>query len=199
MDDRRRYFRITDHVIFNYRVVQEAELEQGVMQLMSNRMGRDHIQSAMLGMETRLQDLITVIGRARPEFAEAIDLLNKKISLVERMLNADRDNIDQGYLKQPSSEVNISAGGVSFQSPNPLAKDAKLELELVLLPSYTYIKAYGKVVNTVALEGTGEHRISVDFDYIREDDREELIHHVLLKQSEELMQKRAEQAAKAGS
>lgn len=192
MDDRRRFFRINDHVIFNYRTVQQESMEQGIMQLKSNRMGRDHIQSAMLGMETRLQDLITVVGRSRPEIADALDLLNKKISLVERMLNADRDNIDQGYLQKPSSEVSLSAGGLRFTSATAIKEGENLEVELVLLPEYSYIKAYARAVSCATEDGQEGYQIGVDFEYIREDDREAVIHHVLNKQSQLLVERRAQ-------
>jgi hypothetical protein len=189
-DDRRRYFRITDNVILNYRVVDQASLELGIIQLKSNRMGRDYLQSAMLGMETRLQELIILIGRTSPQVAEALDLLNKKTSMMERMLNADRDNIDLGTLQRPSSEVSLSAGGLSFDSDKALKDGENLEVELILLPDYTYIKAYGKVVSCYREEGQETLRIGVDIEFMREDDREEMIRHVLNRQTQLLMEKR---------
>ncbi len=189
-DDRRRYFRINDNVILNYRVVDQASMELGVIQLKSNRMGREHSQSALLGMETRLQELIMLIGRGSPHVAEALDLLNKKTSLVERMLNAERDNIDDGTLQRPSSEVSLSAGGLSFDSDTALDDGEYLEVELILLPEYTYIKAYGKVVSCSREEGQEPLRIGVDIEYMREDDREEMIRHVLNRQTQLLMEKR---------
>ena len=188
MDERRRYYRISDNVILNYRQVSAEVMAHGIEQLKTNRMGRAQLQSALLGMDVRLQDLITQIGRAREDFAEVLDLMNKKVSLLERMINAWMDDRDtEPVIESTPSEVSLSAGGLSFESSAPFELGAHLELELVLLPSYQYIKAYGDVVSSSGHEPRpGYYRIAVNFDWIREEDREEIIQQVFRKQAEEL-------------
>jgi len=188
MDERRRYYRIADNVILNYREVSAEVMAHGIEQLKTNRMGRAQLQSALLGMDVRLQELITQIGRAREDFAEVLDLMNKKVGLLERMINAwtgDRDT--EPVIDSSPSDVSLSAGGLSFESSVPYETGAHLELEMVLLPSYQYIKAYGDVVSSGEHESRpGYHRIAVNFDWIREEDRDEIIQQVFRKQAEEL-------------
>ncbi len=188
MDERRRYYRITDNVILNYREVSAEVMAHGIEQLKTNRMGRAQLQSALLGMDVRLQELITQIGRAREDFAEVLDLMNKKVSLLERMINAWMDDREtEPVIENAPSEVTLSAGGLSFEASAPFELGAHLELELVLLPSYQYIKAYGDVVSAGEHESRqGYHRIAVNFDWIREEDREEIIQQVFRKQAEDL-------------
>jgi len=194
MEERRRYYRITDHVILKFQQVDEASAKAGMARLQSDRMGRDQLRHALLGMESRLLDLITQIGRARPDFAEVLGLLNKKISLVERLVDATIGDSGEDILDNLPSEVNLSGAGVAFLSPREYPAGTLLELELVLLPRYDYIRAYGTVVKSEPDEAGGYH-LAVDYTYIRNDDREEIIQHVFRKQHEDLRQ---QQAARGG-
>jgi len=192
MDERRRYYRITDDVILNYREVSSEVMAHGIEQMKTSRMGRAQLQSALLGMDLRLQELIAQIGRAREDFAEVLDLLNKKVSLLERMMNVWIDDRDtEQVVESNPCEVTLSAGGVSFGSSTPFTMGAKLEIELVLLPSYHYIKAYGEVVSTGPHpQRQGMHALAIHFAWIREQDREEIVQQVFRKQAVELRQQR---------
>ncbi len=193
MEERRRHYRITDHVILKYHQVDEETAKSGMARLQADRMGRDQIRHALLGMETRLLDLIHQISRARPDLAEVLDLMNKKISLTERLVEASLGDSGEEILDQLPSEVNLSGAGLAFNSPDEYPPATLLEVELVLLPRYDYIRAYGSVVKCEPLEGGG-FRLAVDFSYIREDDREEIIQHVFRKQHEALRNKQAQES-----
>lgn len=70
-----------------------------------------------------------------------------------------------------------------------------LEVKLLLLPTYTGILTYGTLVDCVEVEGEEAdaeypYRLRIDFSFMRESDRDALIRHVLLKQSEWLRARR---------
>ena len=60
-----------------------------------------------------------------------------------------------------------------------------VELTLLLFPTFTCVRLYGKVVNrTTAPAGSeGDTLVGVDFSHIREGDRELIIRHVVQRQS----------------
>ncbi len=190
MEERRRYYRINDDVILRYRQVSEEVMQEGIHRLKSNRLGRSQLRHALLGMEARIQEMIVSIGRARPDFAEVLDLINKKTSLLERMVETlPLETGDDHLTEAPSCSVSLSAGGLSFDSDEVLPIGSFLDIDLVLLPAYQYIKVYGQVTEK---ETVDEHNAAVDFYSIRSEDREEIVQHVFRKQNEELYRRRIE-------
>jgi hypothetical protein len=93
----------------------------------------------------------------------------------------------------PTHDVNVSACGMAFRSFSPLLEGTSLELELLLFPSHQYVRAYGKVTccrNDAERDLGSAYKIAVDFKFIRDDDRELLVSHILKKQSELLKAER---------
>ena len=111
------------------------------------------------------------------------------------MLKRDNEE-DTGSGDLAQRHVNLSACGMALGSPAHIAVDAHLEIELVLLPNHRYIKAYAKVVacREQAEVCAPEDRfdVAVDFEYIRDEDREILIQHIFKKQAAQLRTERQE-------
>jgi c-di-GMP-binding flagellar brake protein YcgR len=193
MEDRRQFYRISDMVVLSYRVVQEASLTEAAQRIESEKLDRNNVHSLMLFMESRLQGTINRIGEEQPALAQALDLLNKKLGLLERVLNATSEYGDkhQALESEQVREVNLSAGGLAFNGRSSLAIGAHLELSLALLPDYRFIRAYGHVVNCRAGEFPDQpFQIAVEFEYIDEDDREFLVQHIFKLQTQELRRQR---------
>lgn len=198
MQDRRQFYRISDLLVLNYKVVQEETLTEAAQLVERGRLDRNNVHSLLLFMDSRLQGVISKIGQDDPAAAEALDLLNKKIGLLERMLNATSEygSKHEALEHEQTQEVNISAGGLAFTGRNPLAEGAHLELELALSPAYRFIRCYGRVISCRAGEESSDlFNIAVEFEYIDEEDREFLIQHIFKRQSEELRKRREQRQA----
>ena len=84
--------------------------------------------------------------------------------------------------------MNLSACGLACSREQSIAEGTDLKIELVLLPSNTYILTFGQVI-TCESTMTG-FRIGVEFDSIRDEDLERLIQHIMRKESDLLKAKR---------
>jgi c-di-GMP-binding flagellar brake protein YcgR len=196
MDERRRFFRISDTALLNFRVIQPEVMDQGIRALSSDLDARQHLEHVFLGMDARLHELHAAMNRESPALTEAIDLINKKLGFVERLVigqgSPSAAEPDEAHLLQ--SEVNLSASGMALRSPGPIAADAFLEIELVLLSGHKFLKAYARVVDCRdcgAEEGEQRYEVAVDFEFIRDEDRELLIQHILKKQAVQLRNERS--------
>ena len=78
----------------------------------------------------------------------------------------------------------------------PLALSAWLAIDLVLLPTNHPIRAIGRVVDCRQNDGGG-FAIAIEFEEIREEDRDMLIQHIVRKQSQILREERLEGAEDA--
>ncbi len=114
--------------------------------------------------------------------------LDTKINMVLQKLSGDRSPFENLTMR----EVTISSTGISFQSKEAMNKEAKVELNIVLLPDSVYIYCLGEVVgckkNTA--DGCEPFSISCKFSLIMEEDREKLMEHNFKTQSLALRNRR---------
>lgn len=83
-------------------------------------------------------------------------------------------------------EVDLSAGGIRFESDTPLEVNQVLKLDLVLVPEYYHLNALGSVVDCRAIGASGMFEIAISFTDIQEADRDAIVGHVFKRQSEQL-------------
>ncbi len=194
MRERRRFYRFADSALVKYRVVQPDTMVQGVQALQRNGEARQHLEQVFLGIDARLFELTSTLERESPAVAEAVDLLNKKVGFLERLVLRSENDQDDGHDGLSPRQVSLSACGMALCSASSIAADAYLEIELVLLPGHRYIRAYAKVIECREqidqTDPNERYRICVDFEYIRDDDREVLIQHIFKKQAAQLRSER---------
>ena len=197
MRECRRFYRIADVALLNYGVVQPDSMADGIQSLRSGGQSRQHLEQVFLGIDARLFELTTTLERESPAAAEALDLISKKLGFLERMVLKVDTEQDASHGEFAQCHVNLSACGMALGSPAHIAVDAHLEIELVLLPNHRYIKAYAKVIGCrEQLDAAVEERydVAVDFEYIRDEDREVLIQHIFKKQASQLrLERQAEE------
>ncbi len=94
-------------------------------------------------------------------------------------------------LDEKPQKVNISAGGLSFMSPEPIATESILELRVILLPSNIGIYSHAKVISCDedSLEGAIRYKIAVEFVRIDEEFRDQITRHVLGREQAALIAK----------
>lgn len=183
MAERRRFCRIDDDIILRYRVVGMQEIPADIENLDTCLPNRLTLSSTFASTTQQMQPLLAKIQEQSLEITEYLRLMDRKLDLVARAFLLQEINVQE----EPICRVNLSAGGIGFHEQNPLAAGTTLEMELILLPSYVGILAYGKVVRRKHEPGVVTDlpfRIGVEFSKLRERDRDLIAQHVLSRESE---------------
>lgn len=178
--ERRRYFRIEEHVILLFREVADGELPDGVEP--PSAPFTLAAQLELLSRESRA--LMRRVERESPAIAEYLKLLDRKLELIGRSLVATGPELADC---DPRA-VNLSASGIAFGAERPYAPGQMLEIKLALLPNLAGMVAYGRVVycqDHPDPEGP-PYRVGVDFVGLNERDRELLVRHITQRQSRRL-------------
>lgn len=175
--ERRRYCRIDDGVIFRYRPLTLKDIPEDIEQLDVSPTSRFTLTSMFAATSHQMKPLLQSIQQQSLEIAEYLQMLDRKLGLVARAFLMQEINVHE----EPPSQVNLSAGGIGFYADTPLAAGALLEIEIILLPSYTGIRAYGKVAYRRHDPGGQPglaYRLGVEFIKIRDQDRDLIARHI---------------------
>jgi c-di-GMP-binding flagellar brake protein YcgR len=188
--ERRKYFRIKDTALVMYRVIQDSMLETERRGIYLNQIKRENARAALFGLETRLQDVFENLRPQEHQFVEALELLNRKINLLERVVSLEQSPSegDEHFEHEPKS-IDVSGGGMAITADSPLAVGTHLAIDLVLLPNNDPMRIFGSVVD-VRQNADANYTISIAFEEIRQEDQDHLIQHVLRRQSSGLRAQR---------
>jgi len=197
MEERRRFYRIDDSVILNYKPFPEEQMDETISRLEMLNSQHKLLQNSLGSLELRLDFLLEEITEPLPEIAEALKIINRKISILSQLDSADTESAlglkADSRAAIETHEVNMSGSGLAFFSPSGFSHGETMEIECSLLPEYYNIKAIGRVVDCREADETDsdkKYRVAVDFVYLRETDREFMIAHILKKQGDELKEQR---------
>jgi len=176
VEERRRFFRITDTLGVAWRTLTEEELADS-----DTFLNRPVDVYSMLGsLENKIAHKMGQFRIKDPQMAELIDLLNQKLNCITNQMEAESVLVQK--LAHRMQEVNISACGVGFLLDEQLAIGQTLLLDLALRPSNVHVTCYGKVVGCdAASEGEGFY-VRLDFCDLDEADQEMLIQHIVKRQ-----------------
>jgi len=164
-----------------------------------NRVRIENARAALFGIESDFQEMCEKLKRDQPSTVGVLQILNRKINLLERVISTEVLMPAPTESTQHQSKfISLSGGGLSVCAGNPLALNAKLVIDLILLPSHEPMRIFGRVVNCREIE-RGEYDIGIEFDEIRDQDRERLIQHVLHRQSEQLRMDKKQHSAASSS
>ncbi len=193
--ERRQYFRIQDTALVKYRVIQDHMLDLERRGVYLNQIKLENARAALFGLETNLQEVLEKVRPAEPLVVEALELINRKINLLERVVSLERAPGEDGdFLEHEPREINLSGGGMAIKADTPISAGANLTIDLVLLPDNDPMRIFGSVVDCRVHNGL--HTISIAFEEIRQEDQDRLIQHILRRQTADLRAQR--QAAQAG-
>lgn len=176
--ERRKYYRINDVVLLRYEVIpeppagQEPPEETGGLEISTG--------SLLAELDRELNKSINAVWRDNPMVAQALGLLNRKISVIAAQSLEYEEASVHSY---DSSMVNLSGCGIAFEGRQELPPGTRLQLSIILKPSQVTLSIAGTVVSSEQrLDSVSmPFWIRVDFD----DDllaQEQLIQHVVQKQ-----------------
>lgn len=191
--ERRRYFRVMDHVGLRISCVSDSEVEDGevLLQTPAERLVKVNsaINKMLASLKKRDENLATLLG-----------LLNHKMDLLVSEELQESDSL--GTFS--SQEVNISACGIAFPFPRELSKAQAMSLGIKLYPSEEIIHVLAMVVgcdrrDAFAAELSEERKaelkeqpywVRANFEDISTVEQELLAQHVIQKQALELAGRR---------
>lgn len=137
----RGYFRITDWVGFEYRVLDEAEYRR--LRLASQYAevpGLDELAE----IDQQIQLVLDRIKIKSPDVADLGNLLNKKIQLLIQHSEIGESLVDLDKFDQ--TQVDISATGMAFPSGEAIATGEFLQVDLVLQSGRQHLSLLATVV-----------------------------------------------------
>lgn len=158
MHEKRQFFRIQQDVVFNFCTVSNDNV-------VHNRPEQHFEHSETLCLFSEFQqidgnssDILESIQRDNPLVAEYLNTINQKLNLVCQQVLSNQSSVHD----VDSGKVDISQGGLGFQSDHPIGVESWLALKLIFLPSYTGVITYGQVTRNM-LQDDGSYLIGVRF------------------------------------
>lgn len=188
-DERREFFRIDDSIQVSYNVVDAETVPVDIDERMQHE--RFSVMTRLQAISQQLSAAFHRIEQRDPDVADYLKALDEKINVLGQSFLAD----EQELLGQAPRSVNLSAGGLAMDAPEALAVGDRVEIKLLLLPSYTGVLAYGEVVGVEPAEQPDDgypYHVRINFTLIRGSDQDALIRHILRRQGEMLRQRREE-------
>lgn len=188
--DRRRYFRINDWVGLSYCAIGGADAE------FCADVDNVQISSAQIleTIEKELSSALNVLWQNNPQAANVIGLLNKKIDFIAAEM--DLGYLQGDLLQHEQIQVNLSACGMAFECAEQFDTGQMLELDLLLKPANSKLKLRGCVTACERAEAGSKKAYLLRLDFVGTDThvREELIQHIVRRQSLQFGEQRKQPA-----
>lgn len=162
----------------DYRVIGEAEMPEVLARIEGRKTDRFTALAGLSAGNREMSRLLSRINEQSPETARYLQYLDHKLNQLAGMSMAREMEVT----RQSVSRVNLSAGGLAFDTGAPLAVGELLELRLVLLPASLGILTMARVVDSqrrsADCAGCGTH-VAVEYVGMRESDRDLMVRHIL--------------------
>ncbi len=193
-DDRRNYFRVEDALQVTYRQIPPEEKEAWLESYRKGLSGGFSASAEVMMMRQEVVTLMRNIALQYPDIGAYLASLDRRVEVLARHVDAVHSDLTE----QPIRSGNISASGLAMHVEKPLNPGILLEMKLLLLPSYTGMVLPAEVVDCDKTEDAEmPYLLRVNFSYLREQDRDMLIRHVIQRQSEMLRKRREEREERA--
>ena len=185
-DERRKYFRIRNKLFLSYELYQTEQSES--LEDSSNPQKKSTQASPQITLLRELSEMsdenkrfLKTLSPTQESTRSHVETMNKRIVDLSRQIIYALD-IDENSMM----EVDISGGGLSFESHGQLSVGQRLNIELILMPQYFGMALDAEVVDCSTTEESSIHRTSIEFTEINEADRDAIIGHVFKTQSKML-------------
>lgn len=186
-EERRRFYRLEDDIALKFRVLEGREVDASMQRVLGEAEDTIALAGKLAATSDEMRRGLDAVKRDLPDVANYLEGLNKKLDVLSRLIIAR----DSGLPSHPTHSVDLSASGMSFSTDSPVPVGSLLELQFAIFPSNACIMTVGAVVtcNEIPTDES-PYRLGVDFSYIRDDDQELLVKHVVQKQSRSIRKTR---------
>ncbi len=177
--ERRRYFRIDDHVRLRYEVI------RSLRHLPGHEPSRDGAPERVLldELESEFNSSLNTLWRENPVAARALAQLNRKLDLISS--GEKLGGVGVTALVTEPTPVNISGCGIAFEVTETLKRGQLLDLHLTLLPSETNLRLVARIVDLEPLrKNQGDERYLLRAEFADQESRQQdtLISHIVQRQ-----------------
>ncbi|MFC6672482.1 PilZ domain-containing protein [Marinobacterium aestuariivivens] len=182
--DRRQFYRIDHRVALDYRVVPEADVMSSARPYHFDVSPHFLLLGELQSMESDTGHLLRKIAEKQPDVAAYLKLLNRKIDAVAQSLVSEELSNSSGLRLK---SINLSEGGLSFDSNQSLNQGDYLALKLVFPENRLGMLLYARVQRCYQIEG-GFH-IAIEFFKLTESCRTLIARYILEAQARERQRK----------
>ncbi|MDH3429840.1 MAG: PilZ domain-containing protein [Gammaproteobacteria bacterium] len=192
--ENRRSFRVSESAYIKYEILDEKEFAEG-LEHRKTRLGEsDSAQALLVDIDARLSEAMFALNGESNQYGKCLTLLNDKLNVVIEQLPALRQSKAALASSVPQT-CDVGADGIVFASAEPLEPGTKLSIQLLLASDNRYIESFCRVVrNTGTPAGNDEKKfpfgIAVEFQGMKQSQREMLIQHMFNRESETLRMRR---------
>lgn len=181
--ERRKYYRIDDSVIFNYRIVHENQHDPDLPKHQQDASAAFEMADLFGQINQQMRTTLGRIGERSADIAAYLKNLDRKIDLLVEM-NLFKEH--QSSL-QSRRKINLGAGGLSFGTDEKLKQGTLLAIDMILSTALTCLHLTGRVIMvTKGTDNDYPYRISIGFTDISDIEEDQIIKHTLRLQSEQL-------------
>jgi len=189
--ERREYFRIADQVLLKVRPIDASGVD-AVVERITDRVPDRFTVAVNFAVNSRATArLLHGVAADSPDAARYMKALDAKLNHLARLFVLEE--IAAGDF--PQLDVTLSAGGVVFPSAREFAPGALLETRLVLYPNMIGILTVS-LVTRCERDSAGPMdlpwQVAVEYQHIRESDRDLLVSHIMARETELLRRQRGE-------
>lgn len=185
--ERRKYFRIDDHVMLKYKVIPPEDVQSTTDRLRAPLPNAFSLASDFAEMREQTTLLQRTLEKSSPSVAQYLTLIDKKLDMVAKVMLVQSMGTDEQLWRK----VNLGAGGMAFDTPVEIPSSSIMEVKLGLLPSHAGLRTMAKVLRCDRYnDGKVGFRCALAFLHVRDSDRELLVQHVLWRQAQNLREQR---------
>lgn len=180
LTERRSYFRIDDVIGLSYVVLEDGETfvapGESEHELAFTHLLRD--------LDTQFNRAANTVWQTNPSGAHALGILNQKLNLIAKHYLPSETQPLEPFEEQ---YANISGSGMSFRSPTEMAIDTRLRVSAMLKPSNIQVHFTAEVVTCELVQDMPDKSYLVRITINEQDEaaREQLVQHVVQKQSQQ--------------
>jgi len=182
-EDRRRYFRVNDHVALYWQAVQD---EASAIETPSALSGTQRLLHDLQSLDSENAALLRVLQEKSRELSQYLHIINAKVDLLTRALI-----LSQASTYYQEYDVYVSASGISFPVKSAMDVGQLIDVHAILLASASWVRFRAKVV--WCHQHSQAYMIGTDIVSISEHDQDAIIRHTLHVQAVHRRHEREEQ------
>lgn len=175
--ERRQHFRVEDQVYFDYKILEPGGMcsDKSITEDLLGHSGQRYLETTQYfnSVDFELAELTRTMALKEPALTHYLNLLNAKIDFLARHLLIG----DKIHLRK----VNISLGGMSFNSKERIKEKTHLKLVIYTKPKMIPIIVDGVSIYSQYLNGNS-YRTAIQFETLTNEQEQLLSQHIMLAQ-----------------
>lgn len=181
VDERRQYYRNKNSVFVKFEQIDAEDPLEPDTPEQDHRLESTHLLKSLGELIKENTSFSQSLESESQSTMNHLDYVNRQLIKLVDYVNTKFDLNFSELL-----EVDLSGGGIRFESDTEMELKQRLKLQIVLVPDYYNVSVKGSVVDCQPNSDRSRFYIAVNFEQISEFDRDAIIKHVFKSQSEQL-------------